>query len=133
MPDSPAATIRVHTLRYEGELLPIPEYDLKIEFIGDSLTSGIDSHQSQLLASSGSNVIIAIPRSKAGNDFARKNGSRSTSGDLVLPAFAGFQRITANGQRSIASRSASGRIDGQAGQTIDVKIDMKTGKEIQGE
>ena len=40
MPDSPAATIRVHTLRYEGELLPLPEYDLKIEFIGDSLTSG---------------------------------------------------------------------------------------------
>ena len=40
MPDSPAATVRLHSLRFEGELLPLPQRDLKIEFIGDSLTSG---------------------------------------------------------------------------------------------
>lgn len=40
MPDSPAATIRLHSLRYEGELLDLPARDLRIEFIGDSLTSG---------------------------------------------------------------------------------------------
>ena len=40
MPDHPAATVKLHSLRFEGELLPLPEYDLKIEFIGDSLTSG---------------------------------------------------------------------------------------------
>ena len=40
MPDSPAATLRLHSLRYEGELLPLPARDLRIEFIGDSLTSG---------------------------------------------------------------------------------------------
>ena len=40
MPDSPAATVRLHSLRFEGELLSLPQRDLKIEFIGDSLTSG---------------------------------------------------------------------------------------------
>ena len=40
MPDCPEATIAVHTIRYEGELLPLPERALRIEFIGDSLTSG---------------------------------------------------------------------------------------------
>ncbi|MBQ3704819.1 MAG: hypothetical protein II888_00020 [Clostridia bacterium] len=40
MPDSPAATLRLRSLRFEGELLPLPRRDLKIEFIGDSLTSG---------------------------------------------------------------------------------------------
>ncbi len=40
MPDSPAATVKLHSLRYEGELLPLPARDLRIEFIGDSLTSG---------------------------------------------------------------------------------------------
>ena len=40
MPDCPAATVRLHSLRYEGELLPLPARDLKVEFLGDSLTSG---------------------------------------------------------------------------------------------
>ena len=40
MPDSPAATVRLHSLRFEGELLPLPKRDLRIEFVGDSLTSG---------------------------------------------------------------------------------------------
>ena len=40
MPDSPQATVAVHQIRYEGELLPLPEPALRIEFIGDSLTSG---------------------------------------------------------------------------------------------
>ena len=40
MPDCPAATVKLHSLRYEGELLPLPEYEMRIEFIGDSLTSG---------------------------------------------------------------------------------------------
>ena len=40
MPDAPAGTVRLHSLRFEGELLPVKPYDLRIEFIGDSLTSG---------------------------------------------------------------------------------------------
>lgn len=40
MPDSPAATVRLHSLRFRGTLLPLPPRDLRIEFIGDSLTSG---------------------------------------------------------------------------------------------
>ena len=40
MPDSPEATVLLRTLRYDGELLPLPARSLKIEFIGDSLTSG---------------------------------------------------------------------------------------------
>jgi len=40
MPTAPKATVMVHGLRYEGELLPLPEPALRIEFIGDSLTSG---------------------------------------------------------------------------------------------
>ncbi len=40
MPDAPAGTVRLHSLRFEGELLQPPTYDLRIEFIGDSLTSG---------------------------------------------------------------------------------------------
>ena len=40
MPAAPEATVMVHGLRYEGELLPLPEPALRIEFIGDSLTSG---------------------------------------------------------------------------------------------
>ena len=40
MPDAPAATVFLRSLRLEGELLPLPARDLKIEFIGDSLTSG---------------------------------------------------------------------------------------------
>jgi len=40
MPDAPAGTVKLHSLRFEGELLPLPPRDLRIEFIGDSLTSG---------------------------------------------------------------------------------------------
>ena len=40
MPAAPEATVMVYALRYEGELMPLPEPALRIEFIGDSLTSG---------------------------------------------------------------------------------------------
>ena len=39
MPRSPEATIKVHSIRHDGKLLPLPEPSLTIEFIGDSLTS----------------------------------------------------------------------------------------------
>jgi len=40
MPDAPEATVVLHSLRMQGDLEPIPPRRLKIEFIGDSLTSG---------------------------------------------------------------------------------------------
>lgn len=40
MPDQPAATVLLHSLRIDGELLDPPPRDYRIEFIGDSLTSG---------------------------------------------------------------------------------------------
>ena len=40
MPDSPEATVLLRTLRLNGELEELPGRDLRIEFIGDSLTSG---------------------------------------------------------------------------------------------
>lgn len=40
MPAAPEATVLLHSLRLEGELLPLPARDLTVEFIGDSLTSG---------------------------------------------------------------------------------------------
>ena len=40
MPDNPAATVLVHSLRMNGSLEELPARNLKIEFIGDSLTSG---------------------------------------------------------------------------------------------
>lgn len=40
MPDSPEATVLLHSLRMKGDLEALPEHALKIEFIGDSLTSG---------------------------------------------------------------------------------------------
>lgn len=40
MPGDPAATVLLHSLRIDGELLPLPARERKIEFIGDSLTSG---------------------------------------------------------------------------------------------
>ena len=40
MPDQPAATVLLHSLRIDGELLELPKRDCRIEFIGDSLTSG---------------------------------------------------------------------------------------------
>ena len=40
MPDNPEATVRLHSLRFAGTLEKLPEKAKKIEFIGDSLTSG---------------------------------------------------------------------------------------------
>ena len=40
MPGQPAATVLLHSLRIDGELLELPARDYRIEFIGDSLTSG---------------------------------------------------------------------------------------------
>ena len=40
MPDQPEATVLLHSLRMKGDLADLPVRDLKIEFIGDSLTSG---------------------------------------------------------------------------------------------
>ena len=40
MPDQPAATVLLHSLRIDGELLELPAKEHRIEFIGDSLTSG---------------------------------------------------------------------------------------------
>ena len=40
MPDIPEATLLVRSLRLEGNLEPLPDYACRIEFIGDSLTSG---------------------------------------------------------------------------------------------
>ena len=40
MPDSPAATVLLRTLRLNGEAEELKPRDLKIEFVGDSLTSG---------------------------------------------------------------------------------------------
>ena len=40
MPEQPAATVLLHSLRINGELIPLPSKDKKIEFVGDSLTSG---------------------------------------------------------------------------------------------
>jgi len=39
MPHAPGATVRVHAIRHDGELLPLPEPALRIEFVGDSLSS----------------------------------------------------------------------------------------------
>ena len=40
MPDQPEATVLLHSLRLNGTLEDLPERALKIEFVGDSLTSG---------------------------------------------------------------------------------------------
>ena len=40
MPSNPEATVFLHSIRLSGELEALPEKRLKIEFIGDSLTSG---------------------------------------------------------------------------------------------
>ena len=40
MPGNPEATVLLRSLRIDGELLELPERDCRIEFIGDSLTSG---------------------------------------------------------------------------------------------
>ena len=40
MPEQPAATVLLHSLRIDGELTELPARDCRIEFVGDSLTSG---------------------------------------------------------------------------------------------
>lgn len=40
MPDSPEATVLLRSLRFAGQLEELPERKMRIEFIGDSLTSG---------------------------------------------------------------------------------------------
>lgn len=39
MPGAPEATVRLHAVRCDGELLPLPAPKWRVEFIGDSLTS----------------------------------------------------------------------------------------------
>ena len=40
MPSDPEATVFIHSLQADGELLPLPPRPYFIEFVGDSLTSG---------------------------------------------------------------------------------------------
>ena len=62
MPDHPEATVLLHSLRMNGELEPLPARDLKIEFVGDSLTSGEGS-----LAPRGNDEWISMWFSARGN------------------------------------------------------------------
>ena len=62
MPEAPEATVVLHTLRMNGTVETLPERDLKIEFIGDSLTSGEGS-----LAPKGNDEWIAMWFSACGN------------------------------------------------------------------
>ena len=39
MPHAPGATVRIYGLKHDGVLLPVPEPKMRIEFIGDSLSS----------------------------------------------------------------------------------------------
>lgn len=40
MSDDPDCQVMIHSLRYDGEFYPVEDKPLKIEFIGDSITSG---------------------------------------------------------------------------------------------
>ena len=40
MPSDPKATVFLRSIRFDGKLLPLSSYKYRIEFIGDSLTSG---------------------------------------------------------------------------------------------
>ena len=62
MPDSPEATVRLHTLRLNGDAEDLPERELKIEFVGDSLTSGEGA-----LAPKGNDEWITLWFSACGN------------------------------------------------------------------
>ena len=62
MPDSPEATVLIRTLRMDGTAEELKPRDLKIEFIGDSLTSGEGS-----LAPKGNDEWITIWFSATGN------------------------------------------------------------------
>ena len=62
MPDQPEATVLLHSLRMNGSLEDLPPHALKIEFIGDSLTSGEGS-----LAPRGNDEWITLWFSAFGN------------------------------------------------------------------
>ena len=62
MPDAPEATVFLHSLRANGTLEELPEHALKIEFVGDSLTSGEGS-----LAPRGNDEWISMWFSARGN------------------------------------------------------------------
>ena len=62
MPDQPEATVFLHSLRMNGSLEDLPGRPLKIEFIGDSLTSGEGS-----LAPRGNDEWITLWFSAFGN------------------------------------------------------------------
>lgn len=40
MSGDPACMLNIHAVRFDGEFLPVPKRDFKLEFIGDSITSG---------------------------------------------------------------------------------------------
>lgn len=40
MSDDPGCCLQIHGVRFDGEFLPVPDRALKLEFIGDSITSG---------------------------------------------------------------------------------------------
>ncbi|MBY0009172.1 GDSL-type esterase/lipase family protein [Paenibacillus typhae] len=40
MSDDPGCLLQIHGVKYEGEFLPVADKPLKLEFIGDSITSG---------------------------------------------------------------------------------------------
>ncbi|KAA9005036.1 SGNH/GDSL hydrolase family protein [Paenibacillus spiritus] len=40
MSEDPDALLQIHALRFDGDLLPVADKPLKIEFVGDSITSG---------------------------------------------------------------------------------------------
>jgi hypothetical protein len=40
MGDDPECLLQIHAVKFDGEFLPVPDQALKLEFIGDSITSG---------------------------------------------------------------------------------------------
>lgn len=40
MPDDPTHCLKVYALRYDGQMLPLPEPTMRLEFVGDSITCG---------------------------------------------------------------------------------------------
>lgn len=40
MSDDPGCLLQIHAVKFDGEFLPVPDRALKLEFIGDSITSG---------------------------------------------------------------------------------------------
>lgn len=40
MSSDPRCLLQIHALKVDGELLPVPDKPLKVEFVGDSITSG---------------------------------------------------------------------------------------------